>query len=348
MLERIFEAVFASKFSSRQLSIVWHAGEPTTVGIPFYEAALNICEAQRPRKTVITHHLQTNGTQFDGNWCAFLKERAIHVGVSVDGPLHLHDSMRRYRSGRGSFEATLRGIKHLQQHCVPFSALAVVTERTLDYVKEFHDFFVSQGCKRLAFNVEEIENTHTQSSMAGESIAGRFRTFVSELYDLSISSGLAIREFVRARDVLRHLARTGQPPQITSLYSVAFDVDGGFAVFDPELLGARSPEYGDFTLGHVRDEGLDVALSSAGFGRMHAAFHAGIQACRDSCEFFSVCGGGSASNKLFENGRLDSTETMHCRLMRQVLFSVVVDKLLASNHPPVALSSQTRLAAVLS
>ena len=37
------------------------------------------------------------------------------------------------------------------------------------------------------------------------------------------------------------------------------------------------------------------------------------------------CGGGSPSNKLYENGRVVSTETMFCRLAQQVLLDETLE-----------------------
>jgi uncharacterized protein len=40
---------------------------------------------------------------------------------------------------------------------------------------------------------------------------------------------------------------------------------------------------------------------------------AGVERCRDACEYFSLCGGGAPANKLYENGSFDSAETAYCR-----------------------------------
>ena len=48
-------------------------------------------------------------------------------------------------------------------------------------------------------------------------------------------------------------------------------------------------------------------------------FRRGVEACERSRRFFRWCGGGAPANKLFETGRFDVTETMHCRPTRQVV-----------------------------
>src|SRR6185295_13276130 len=44
-------------------------------------------------------------------------------------------------------------------------------------------------------------------------------------------------------------------------------------------------------------------------------------------------GGGAAANKLFETGRFDTTETMHCRLTRQVVLDEVIAGIEANMRP---------------
>ena len=53
----------------------------------------------------------------------------------------------------------------------------------------------------------------------------------------------------------------------------------------------------------------------------------GINLCKESCDYFSVCGGGTPSNKYSENGTFISTETKHCILKFQKMFDVFLGNL---------------------
>ena len=58
----------------------------------------------------------------------------------------------------------------------------------------------------------------------------------------------------------------------------------------------------------------------------------GFRSCRAArgtdpnltCEYFSICQGGSPANKLFENGTFDSTETLFCRMSKKAVIDVVL------------------------
>ena len=54
----------------------------------------------------------------------------------------------------------------------------------------------------------------------------------------------------------------------------------------------------------------------------------GVERCRQTCAYFRFCGGGAPVNKLCETGSFAATETLFCRLNRQALLDVVLDRLL--------------------
>ena len=49
--------------------------------------------------------------------------------------------------------------------------------------------------------------------------------------------------------------------------------------------------------------------------------------CRESCEYFSVCGGGEPVNKLAENGTFVSGETTYCRMTKMRVTDLILDAL---------------------
>jgi uncharacterized protein len=52
-----------------------------------------------------------------------------------------------------------------------------------------------------------------------------------------------------------------------------------------------------------------------------------VAACRDSCDYFSVCGGGAPINKLTENGSFASDRTRFCELTQMVPTDLILDAL---------------------
>jgi uncharacterized protein len=105
------------------------------------------------------------------------------------------------------------------------------------------------------------------------------------------------------------------------------DWAGNISTFSPELLGLKNPAYDDFLLGNINcDTLVDMSLRP-NFAGMLADIRAGVEMCRERCEYFSVCGGGEPVNKLAENGSFASTETTYCRLTKMRATDLVLDAL---------------------
>jgi len=98
-------------------------------------------------------------------------------------------------------------------------------------------------------------------------------------------------------------------------------------------LGAHHPRFGDFAFGHVAAHALADIAAVAPFRTVSREIRRGVDACRRNCRYFRWCGGGAAANKLFETGRFDTTETMHCRLTRQVVIDEVIAGMEAHMRP---------------
>jgi uncharacterized protein len=99
--------------------------------------------------------------------------------------------------------------------------------------------------------------------------------------------------------------------------------DGSFTTFSPELLGARHPRLGAFSLGNVLRDALPPA-ANARYPAQCGEIARGVENCRAQCRYFDFCLGGAPANKLGELGRLDGTETMFCRLTQKATVDVVL------------------------
>ncbi len=326
-LRQIFATVFESNLLSRQLGVVWHAGEPTTMPIGFYRDAFALAEQARPDNLILTHSIQTNAVLIDQAWCDFVLETGLQVGVSVDGPAFLHDRHRKTRSGAGTHARTLRGIGRLQDNGIDFHAICVLTRQSLEYPDEIFDFFADNDIGQIGFNIEEIEGANLNSTLAGNDTEVLLRRFFHRFLDLvkQHPGVLDVREF---NDAMTAIAAD----QDTALYNhqvvpfgiVSVDADGNISTFSPELLGQFSDAYGNFIFGNVHQGGLADLEDSAVFQKVRREIEAGRSRCRKSCDYFGVCGGGAPSNKYFEHGRLDETETMYCRLTKMAVTDIIV------------------------
>jgi uncharacterized protein len=316
------------KLLGRHLTVNWHAGEPLVMGVEFYRDALELLHPLSSSGCHIVHSVQTNGTLIDSKWCEFFKEHRIRVGVSVDGPEFIHDAFRKNRRGEGTHAQTMTGIRHLQEAGVPFSVITVLTERSVDYADEIYQFYIENGIKVVGFNIEEIEGAHPESSICLGGFAERYQAFLKQFHYLTRRDGiLSVREFQYFRNrILKERAVTND--QVVPLAILSVDANGNFSTFSPELLDAQSDRHGDFVFGNVHQTGFRNALRSDKFLKVYGEINSGVDACRSSCEHFVVCRGGAPSNKQFEHGSMDTTETEYCRYMKKAMANIVLDELM--------------------
>jgi uncharacterized protein len=324
----LFTKLFSSGWMPPSVTVIWHAGEPLVVPVGFYQTAFETIEALRPGRLDIRHSIQTNGLLISPAWCELFKKWNVGVGVSVDGPKHLHDLHRVTRSGRGTFDRTIEGIRMLRREEVPFHVISVLSEGALDSPQEMLDFYVSEGIQDVCFNVEESEGDHVSGLFAAADLRRRFRRFLGEFWTLSRRSEQM--RFVREIDGM--LPRVFRPEgsalgnvQVEPFGMLNIDCLGNVSSFSPELLGLKNNHYADFIIGNILTDSLEQMLRSASMVAMTRDIAAGVEECRRSCEYFSVCGGGAPVNKLAENGSFHSTRTSFCELTQMVPIDLILE-----------------------
>ena len=330
ILEQTFAWTFRSGLVRQPFTLLWHAGEPTVLPASFYEQATVLLERYNNSGFEVTQSFQTNATLINDAWCDFIKRRNVHVGVSVDGPAFLHDRYRRTRRGGGTFEKTLQGMRRLHDHGIDFNTITVLTADSLAYPDELFDFFVENGVTSVGFNVEEVEGPHVASSLARGGTEERFRRFYSRFLDLALAADrpMEVREFDTAQVSLSHRVDPGFRTQECRPFAILnVDCEGNFSTYSPELLGLSGPRHGSFALGNVVRNSLEGVLAQPRFIALDDEIRRGVERCHETCSYSPFCGGGPPGNKFFENGDFASTETLSCRLHKQVTFDVALTKL---------------------
>jgi uncharacterized protein len=323
----LFEKLFASGWPARELTVIWHAGEPLVVPIDFYQEAFEIIEGLRPKSIALRHSFQTNGMLISEEWCELFKQWQVGVGVSIDGPRHLNDVHRLSRKGGSTYERAIAGIRMLREQQVPFHVISVLSEPGLKAAAELLEFYVSEGIEDVCFNVEESEGEHVSGLFARSDAQLRFRAFLGEFWQLARKSGKV--RFIRELDGM--LPRVFRPDgtalrnvQVDPLGMVNVDCLGNVSSFSPELLGLKSADYANFVIGNIHTDSLEHIRDSAPLATMSRDIAAGVAACQESCEYFSVCGGGAPINKLAENGSFATTRTAFCSLTQMVPIDLIL------------------------
>jgi uncharacterized protein len=333
LIPTIMKTVLESPFIGGDFTILWHAGEPLALPVSFYDQATYLIrEAEKRYKTQpiqIFQSLQTNATLINQAWCDCFLRNGIYVGVSLDGPAFLHDIHRQTYRGLGTHAATMRGISLLQKNQIPFNVIAVLTQDSLDYPEEIFNFFLENGITEVGFNMEEAEGVHQNSTLNQPGIESRYRAFIQRFWELTVQTKgvFKLREFETMCTLAYGDFRLESTDMNRAFVIVNFDYQGNFSTFDPELLAVKIEPYGDLILGNVLRDTLASVCDGEKFRQIYQDMSAGVELCRQNCDYFGLCGGGAGSNKYWENGTLNSSETKACRHRIQAIADVVLEGL---------------------
>ena len=327
----LFSQVFSSGWARNGLSVVWHAGEPLVLPVSFYRDAFRLIEDLNIAGIPVMHSFQTNGTLIDEAWCAFFREERINLGISVDGPRQFHDRNRVTRSGSGTFEQTIAGVRLLRRNRIPFHVISVLSPASMAAAEDMFDFYVSEGISEVCFNVEESEGAHISSTLATPDVEASFYSFLREFWRLSSNSPGKLTFIREIEDTIRQIIRPDGVRFTNCLVEpfsiISMDWAGNISTFSPELLGLKNAAYGDFILGNINRDRLTDLSRSHILDRMMRDIMAGVEMCRRNCGYFSVCGGGEPVNKLAENGTFASMETAYCRVAKKQPANLVLNAL---------------------
>ncbi len=263
-------------------------------------------------------------------WCTFLKRWDVGLGVSIDGPRDLHDANRVTRSGKGTFERTLAGVRLLRREGVPFHVISVLSSKSMDMAQELLDFYETEGIEDVCFNVDESEGSHVSPLLTDGRARADFHAFLEKFWILSRRT-CRVR-FIREIDGM--LSRVFRPDgtsvhneQVEPFGMINVDCRGNASSFSPELLGLKHADYNDFIFGNVHTDTLSSMRDSAAMRAISRDIAAGVTMCERECGYFSVCGGGSPINKLTENGTFASTRTAFCSLVHMVPTDLILSAL---------------------
>jgi len=306
--------------SSGRLEIVWHGGEPLTIGPKGLAALLGPFEVLR-RAERVRQVIQTNATLITDEWCDLFAEYDMAVGVSIDGPRAMN-RRRVDRRGGEVFDRVMAGIEKLKERGIPFTVIAVISQDTTGDAKEILDFIAGLGCPHLGLNMEEKEGANTHTGTPGFEQA---RRFWRDTFRWSRDHpGMKVREIERLLEFLT-LDREERAADTEHDLIPTVGWDGNVVLLSPELLGVHAPRYGDFIAGNVLTDPLPVILKSGLELSYVREFQAGISRCKATCDYFAYCQGSHAGNRFFEHGTFSVTETEHCRTSTQALVLALHD-----------------------
>jgi uncharacterized protein len=264
------------------------------MGVAFFEEALALQARLARRGQVVSHSLQTNGLLIDERWCRLLRDAGVLVGLSLDGPEHVHDRHRRMAGGQPTGRRVQDAARRMLDAGVAVNALAVVNAYSARFPEEIYGFLKDAGLVHMQFIPcfeRDRDGRAAPFSVQPEAL-GEFLCRVFDCWRADFDAyGPTV--FVRWFDSVFATYVGVSPPECT-LQSVCGDyvvIEHNGDVYVCDFFVEE-----DWRLGNVHDSTLLEMLNSPrqiAFGRRKAALPEACQACR----WLPHCRGGCPKDR---------------------------------------------------
>ncbi len=266
------------------------------MGRHFFERAVEYQARYGRTGQTVGNGLQTNGVLIDTSWAPFLRDAQFLVGLSLDGPQHIHDKYRHFLSGKSSWERVAFARDVLLNHGVEVNALVVVNDYSVQFPREIYEYHKANGLTFMQFIPCVEPDPRDPSKAASFSVsATAFGRFLCELFDLWMDDfrygqpATSVRWF----DSVFYTYVEMQPPECTLLKEcgIYLVVEHNGDVYSCDFF--VDPEW---HLGNVFDDNLGELLNSPRQNEFGAVKAALPPECPE-CPWLQHCWGGCPKDR---------------------------------------------------
>ncbi len=315
MAEETMEAVVQKALASgaHYNSFCWQGGEPTLLGVPFFEKVVAVQMRYRRPDQMIENSIQTNGLLIDENWCRFLKNHDFLVGLSIDGPAEMHDRYRRTSKGIGTFDRVIKSAALMKKHQVAFNILTLLTDANIKQAQGLYSFYQEHGFRHIQMIPCFETDARTGSPLPFALNGGDLGLFYCRFFDLWWQDGFPYVSIRLFEDILLYLldgvhASCSWLKECASYLLVEHNGD----CFPCDFF--VKPEW---RLGNLLQDSLPAILDHpkrAAFADLKADIP---DECR-SCKWHPFCNGDCTRLRLNDSGQYDGTSAF-CEATRMLL-----------------------------
>ncbi len=170
--------------SGPSVSFAWQGGEPTLMGLDFYKRAIEL-EKKYGRGQTVGNGLQTNGILLTPEWAKFLNQYDWLVGLSIDGPAHIHNRYRLDHSHKGTHRRVEDAARMLLDNGVAVNAMATLNDYSVQFPDETYQYFKELGLTWMQFIPIVETDPRDPSRAAPFSVsAQKYGEFLCRTFDL--------------------------------------------------------------------------------------------------------------------------------------------------------------------
>lgn len=291
------------------ITFVWQGGEPSLLGLEYFQKALKLQDKYKGDKR-IENVFQTNGTLLTDDFCKFFADNNFLVGVSIDGPEHLHNHHRITKSNIGSWSMVMKGIELMHKHKVEFNTLSVVNKENSYYPTEIYKFLKDIGSGFLQF-IPIVERTiidpgekkinliapsdPAKAIVTDWSVDSKqYGTFLNNIFDVWVRNDVG-KTYVQIFDVT--LANwAGERPGLCVFSETCGDATA--MEHNGDLYTCDHFVYDEYKLGNIMDTDLIKMIKSEKQQKFGRDKRDSLTRYCFECDYRFACNGGCPKNRI--------------------------------------------------
>ncbi|USI30199.1 radical SAM protein [Alteromonas macleodii] len=282
--------------------IVWHMGEPLTLGIPFFQKALTLIGNNEK----VSHRIVTNGTLLSNRWFNFLVKNQIRLTISSDGPEAIHDKSRVRYNKKGTFSVVHQNLRKALSLKLCDTVLCTVSGHSLNNAFDIYHYFKKLRPPLIGINIEENYSLNSNYDLNRKAV----KKFWEDLIQVWIKDEdpLFIRDIYKILFIgLRN--SNAEPDELS--FGENFSISKSGLVYSslPVIASSELEKKNTFLVGELNkiDSFSQVPIP---LGVQYASESSA--ACSNKCNYFRYCGGAFIMEKLCEHNRFEVTQTEAC------------------------------------
>jgi uncharacterized protein len=304
------------------INIGLHGGEPLLIKKSRFSQICQILRNGISKEISLSLMCQTNGTLIDDEWVDIFDKYNVNVGVSIDGPKHIHDKYRIDHNGKGSYEETVRGIKLLQKAAkegrIPSTGSLCVAN--IDYngeelVKHMHEDLGMHNFDLLLPREAYDSNIEDQQDKWIAYFQGVLNYWLSIKKENTLSMSTLdniFSAFISSESAKRLDEQKSMLHNVINITSEGqIGLDDNILSLDNNLLDKSK---------NITNTSLKQFIASPIWQQLIKAVDEKPDGC-DGCEWYRTCRGGALFNR-YQKGNGFKNKTVFCKTMDYIHLTI--------------------------
>ncbi len=283
----------AEKKAFKEISVIFHGGEPTLFDKCFYEEIIDY--ANKYGNLNFFWKMQSNGFHFKNDFINFLADKKVALGISIDGNEKNHNTYRIDTLGNGTYDKIKQNILTLKKNNINCSCLMVVNHNLLSERLDFIDWFNYNGIPLKINPLIDCGEVYGEKTMILRK--GDYANYIIEVFKYILLKEIEI-SIQPIEEIFKSAIGIGKNHECTfssDCYKSFLCIDYNGDIYPC----GRFSDMQIYKIGNIFNENYDI-FDSDNFIALKM-FHRRINEQCGNCDYKIYCNGGCAAIRALES-----------------------------------------------